>query len=362
MARHLTAEERWSALSDGPASVCLGKLSFPPCTDGDGHFDKTRLNALPLPDQALLLLLMQLSLQGLAGWQAAGAVVRICGQFSEDDVLPFASSCLDRFQAWNQRPFTSDYPFLYVCAHPVRIFGTSEASLLTVLSAVGVSGVTGHRECLGFSIGDGSPDSWVQFFDTLLRRGLTAPDLIISPFLPSMPSAAGQIFPEASFQRCQDELTSCVLRRAPSDARREMRSRLRTLFSLSTLEAAEQEVKSFASAFEQTAPNSVACLVHGFPDASTVFRYPRALRPRLGSYFSSFRKLSETLTKREKILTVYPDRNAVCLLVASVYYSFSQLWFSSLRPFLSLSVYRKWKETGDDSSSGGFRRKAPLYF
>lgn len=362
MARHLTAEERWSELSDGSPSVCLGKLSFPPCIDGEGHFDKTRLNALPLPDQALLLLLMQLSLQGLAGWQAAGAVARICGQFSEDDVLPFVSACLERFQTWTQRPLASDYPFLYVCAHPVRIFGTSEASLLTVLSAVGVSGLTGHRECLGLAIGDGSPNSWVQFFDSLRVRGLSAPDLVISPFLPNMPPAAKQIFPEASFQRCQEELTACVLRRAPGEFRREMRSRLRTLFSLSTLESAEEEVQSFASDFAKAVPNSVSCLVHGFADASTVFQYPRALRPRLGSYHSSFRKLTETLTKREKILTVYPDRDAVCLLVSSVYYSFSQLWFSSLRPFLSLSVYRKWKETGDDSSSGGTRRKSPVYF
>lgn len=362
MARHLTAEERWSELSDGPSSVCLGKLSFPPCTDGEGRFDKMRFSALPIPDQALLLLLMQLSLQGLAGWQSAGAVVRICGQFSESDVLSLSSAALDRYQAWNQRALSSDYPFLYVCAHPVRIFGTSEASLLTVLSAVGVSGVTGHRECLGFAIGDGTPNSWLQFFDSLCGRGLPAPDLIISPYLPNMPPAAKQIFPNASLQRCQEELAACVLRRAPSEFRREMRSRLRTLFSLSTLEAAEEEVNAFSAAFERSAPNSVSTLVQGFPAASTVFRFPQSFRPRLGSYLSSFRKLSETLTKREKILTVYPDRNAVCLLMTSVYYSFSQLWFSSLHPFLSMPLYRKWKETGDDVPGGVFRRKTPLYF
>lgn len=360
MGRHISQE---TSLSDrGPSSVCLGKLSFPLCTDGDGHFDKMRLSAISLPDQALLLLLMRLSLQGLAGWQAADAVMRICGQFTADDVLPIISAALDRFVCWNNRELSSDYPFLYVNAHPVRIFGTNEASLLTVLSAVGVSGISGHRECLGFLLCDGLPDSWTRFLTSLRDRGLTDPDLIVSPFLPNMPTAAKEVFPTVHLQRCMEDLSSTIVRRAPSEYRREMRSRLRTLFSLSTLEAAKTEVISFSKNFADTAPDSVSALQNGFPGASTVFLYPRGFRPRLGAYISCFRKLTETICKREKILTVYPDREAVCLLIASAYYSFSQLWFSSPHPFISMPVYRKWKESGKDVSGGVFRRKTPLYY
>lgn len=361
MANRAASEAIWSDLPGETPTSSLGRLSFPVCTDPTGRLDVMRLSGLPLPDQALLLILMQLSLQGLAGWQTAGAVVRICGQFSADDVRSYAVSAFERYRAWNGRTLAGEFPFLYVSAHPVRVFGLNEAADLTVMSAVGVSALSGHRECLGYEIGDGSPAAWTHFFETLRGRGFDSPDLVVSTFLPNMRAAAEKFYPNARFQRCIEELSSSVLRRAPSACRREMRSRLRTLFSLSTAEAAEESARAFAEAFREAAPNSVSLLLGGLASCSTVFQFPRSLRPRLGSCLSSFRKLNETLTRREKILTVYPDREAVLLLVGSVYYSFSSLWFSGSRPFLPMAVYRQWKETGTDVSRLSYSRKPPLY-
>lgn len=364
MGKYTSSAESLSDDCSEPSSVYFGKLTFPLCMDDKGHFDKMRLSALSLPDQSLLLLLMSLSLQGLAGWQAADAVMRICGQFNSEDIHPIISAAYERFECWNNRALPSDYPFLYVHAHPIRIFGMNEASFLTVLSAVGVSGVSCHRECLGFMLGTGSPDSWIQFFTSLQERGLSSPKLIISQFHANMPMAAEQVFPSAHLQRCTEELSTRIVRRAPADCRREIRSRLRNLFSASTLESAEKEVSAFSEDFSAFAPDSVQTLENGFPGSSSVFLYPKDFRARLGAYTSNFRKLSETIRLREKILTVYPDRKAVGLLIASVYYSFSQLWFSSSHPFLSRPVYRAWKETGRDISTGALRgrRKTPLYY
>lgn len=362
MSRHLSVENL-SADSSEPSSVFLGKLAFPLCIDDKGTFDKMRFSALYLPDQILLLLLMNLSLQGLAGWQAADAVIRICGQFTAEDIQPLISAAVKRFECWNNRALGSDYPFLYVHAHPVRVFGANEASFLTVLSAVGISDVSCHRECLGFMLGTGSPDSWVQFFKSLQKRGISSPKLIISQFHTNMPMAAEQVFPSAHLQRCTEEFSSMIVRRAPAEYRREVRSRLKDLFLSSTLDVAKAEMSSFEKDFSDSAPDSVRALKNGFPGSSSVFLYPKDFRSRLGTYTSNFRKLTETIRLREKILTVYPDRKAVCLFIASVYYSFSQLWFASPHPFLSRPVYRAWKETGKDISTGALRgrRKAPLY-
>lgn len=362
MSRHISVEALSADCSE-PSSICLGKLAFPVCVDDKGHFDKMRFSALYLPDQVLLLLLMSLSLQGLAGWQTADAIIRICGQFTAEDIDPIISSAVKRFECWNNRALASDYPFLYVHAHPVRIFGANEASFLTVLSAVGVSDVSCHRECLGFMIGTGSPDSWVQFFTSLQKRGLSSPKLIISQFHTNMPMAAEQVFPSAHVQRCTEELSSMIVRRAPAEYRREVRNRLKNLFSSSTLESAKEEVSSFENTFADLAPDSVRALKNGFPGSSSVFLYPKDFRSRLGAYTSNFKKLTATIRLREKILSVYPDRKAVCLFLASVYYSFSQLWFASPHPFLSRPVYRAWKETGRDISAGDLRgrRKTPLY-
>lgn len=107
----------------------LGKLTWPSLCDASGWFDAQKMRLLPLPEQTFLLLVMSLARQGM----------------------------------------------VFLDAYPVRVFSPSGAESSYVLYAIGVSGRTGHRECLGYTCSDGSPKSWDVSLASLSERGLAAP-------------------------------------------------------------------------------------------------------------------------------------------------------------------------------------------
>ena len=331
------------------------------CRNEEDRFDKIRFSAMALPDQALILILMELALHGLAGWQATKAVDQICGDFAESDVKERAYSLRQRVCEWNRRPLTDSYPFLMVDAHPVRLYGRDGGAFLQVLSAVGISGSNGHRDCIGFTLADGSEESWKGFFESLMKRGLTVPRLITAKRLPRMTKAAGSVFPSAKIQRCQEDLAAAAMRSAPSDRQKDIRHAVKQIFAAPTKEAAETELSRFAEKYRADLPECVALVEQAFPPACAVYCFPRSVRPRLAVITTSFRKLNESLTKREKILTCYPGPEAVDLLVGSVFYSFSMAWFTSVHPFLSISDYRAFLKTGCEPDCSVLTRRSPLY-
>lgn len=138
----------------------LGKLTWPSLCDASGWFDAQKMRLRPLPEQTFLLLVMSLARQGMGSWRLLTAASKICGTYSESDIdsgIQFFSQILDQ---WNSRRLTDPFPFVFLDAYPVRVFSPNGAESSYVLYAIGVSGRTGHRECLGYTCSDGSPKSW----------------------------------------------------------------------------------------------------------------------------------------------------------------------------------------------------------
>lgn len=347
-----------SPVSSDGKTVCFDRLVFPVCHDDSGAFDPMRFASMQLPDQALIVILMGLALHGLAGWRATGAVSEVCGRFTESDVRARAFLMEDRVQRWNRRKISDSYPFLLVNAHPVRMFNRSAFG--EVLSVVGISGTTGHRDCLGYAISESTEEGWKAFFQTLRERGLTTPRLITSRKLYQMERAAAEIFPGAVCQRCQEELISASSSAAPQSVRKEFLRQTRAVFGAADLEKAKNALARVLARYEDEAPESCRLLAAGFDDASRVFAYPSSLRPRLATVSTSFRKLRENLSKRERILTCYPDEKAVVLLFGSVNYYFSLMWFTSRRPFIPIRDYLSWKDHGVEIEYRPLSRRAPL--
>ncbi len=104
---------------------------------------------------------------------------------------------------WRNRPLQGGkYPYVYVDGIYLRHNWGGEYENITILVAIAVN-EDGYREVLG-AAEDMKEDkaSWVSFFQWLRGRGLDGVKLIVGDKCLGMLEAAGEVFPEAKYQRC----------------------------------------------------------------------------------------------------------------------------------------------------------------
>jgi putative transposase len=127
----------------------------------DGSFSTALFARYQRSEQALLLALMEMVLNGVSTRKAAAITEELCGtRFSRSTVSQLCMALDVRVQAWNERPLGAyPYPFVLVDALVVKV-RRDEAVRAT--SALIVAGVNTHR---------GSENSSGSAWVTVSRRG-----------------------------------------------------------------------------------------------------------------------------------------------------------------------------------------------
>jgi hypothetical protein len=105
-------------------------------------------------------------------------------------------------EAWRMRPIEGEHPYLYLDGIVLKRSWAGEVRNVSLLVATSVNG-EGYREILG--IGEGGKEdgaSWLAFLKQLKQRGLAGVRLIVSDACLGLVEAAGEVFPQAAWQRC----------------------------------------------------------------------------------------------------------------------------------------------------------------
>jgi putative transposase len=162
----------------------------------DGSFSTTLFARYQRSEQALVLALMEMVLNGVSTRKVAAITEEWCGtRFSRSTVSQLCLALDARVQAWNERPLGGQmYPFVIVDALVVKV-RRDEAVRAT--SALIVSGVNeqGGREILGLGLGDSeSEGTWADMFAGLKRRGLRGVEVLVSDDHAGLVKAAQRYF------------------------------------------------------------------------------------------------------------------------------------------------------------------------
>ena len=148
----------------------------------DGSFSTTLFARYQRSEQALVLALMEMVLNGVSTRKVATITEELCGtRFSRSTVSHLCTALDARVQAWNERSLDAQaYPFVLVDALVVKV---RRDHAVRATSALIVSGVNaqGRREILGLSLGDSeSEGTWTDMFPWLKRRGLHGVEVLVS--------------------------------------------------------------------------------------------------------------------------------------------------------------------------------------
>lgn len=309
----------------------------------DGQFSTELFARYQRSEQALVLTLMEMVVNGVSTRKVARITEELCGtSFAKSTVSDLCKALDPLVTAWNARDLSGQrYPFVLVDALVVKVRESGRVRAVSALVATGVS-EQGYREVLGLHVGDSESErTWQEFFVWLKGRGLAGVDLVVSDHHGGLVNAVRMQFQGASWQRCQTHLSANIAAATPKALQDELHARLRSIFDAPDEATARTLLASFVSDYQTQAPAAVATLERGFDDATAVLALPAPYRQRLRTT-NGVERLNEEIRRRERVIRIFPNRASVVRLVGALLMEQDEVWTTGKRYF-DMTAYWQWR-------------------
>ena len=313
-----------------------------------GRFTTDLFDRYQRSEQALLLCMVEMVIQGVSTRKVSAVVEELCGEEVSKSQVSLLCQRLDpQVLAWRERDLSQSlYPFVLVDALVIRVRKDGRVRQQSLLLATGINR-EGYRAgtlwVLGLFLGDSeSETSWGTFFSALKLRGLSGVDLVVSDNHKGLVKALHQQFQEASWQHCQTHLTRNVLSGCPQNEQASLHKQLRRLFEADTPEAARGLLGEIVACYGKSAPKAVDCLEAAFDDATAVLCLPERYRKRLRTT-NSQERLNEEIRRRERVIRIFPNAASAERLLGALLIEFDE-GFATGHRYFDMTDYWSWKQ------------------
>lgn len=299
----------------------------------DGTFSTELFNSYQRSEQALILSMMEMVVQGVSTRKVGEITETLCGtSFSKSTVSALCKELDPIVESFRNRPLNARYPFLVVDAIYMRAREDHAVRAKGLLIATGIN-AEGYREVLGFTIADGESElSWSQFFVGLKARGLKDVDHITSDDHGGLHNAIKKHFSMAVWQRCQTHFSKNMLDKTPQKLQPEIKQALNDMYNAPDIEKAKTRKAQIFEQFEKSAPKAVSLLDENFEDVMAVFNLPEKYRKRLRTS-NSIERLNEELRRRERVIRIFPNEDSLIRLMGAVLIELHEKWVSGKKYF-----------------------------
>jgi len=237
---------------------------------------------------------------------------------SKSQVSELAKSLDEVVEGWRSRPLDAGpYAYIWVDAVTQKVREGGRIVNVAVVHAVGVN-AEGRRETLGMDVitsEDGA--GWTAFLRSLVARGLTGVQLVISDAHAGLKDAVAAVLPGAAWQRCRTHFMRNLLSRVPKSAHGLVAPLVRSIFDQPDADSAWAQhgriVQQLTGRFDDAA-DLLAEAGHEIL-AFTVF--PKAHWRQLRSN-NPLERLNKEVRRRTDVVGIFPNRAAVVRLVGAV--------------------------------------------
>ena len=333
-----TPERQGQANGFKPKTVAtrIGKVTMAIPQVRDCDFYPSSLEKGIRSERALKLALAEMYVQGVSTGKVAAITEQMCGFAVSSSQVSQATAELDeQLQAWRERPLgCMKYVSLDARYEKVRQDGQVRNS--AVLLAVGVN-EDGNREILGVSVSLGEHEvHWRNLLQSMVSRGLSGVELIISDDHSGLKSAGKAVFGGVPWQRCQCHLQRNAQAYVPRKSMKAgVASDIRSIFNAPDRQEAEALLKKIVAKYAQDAPRLADWMEENLPEGFTVFAFPQKHR-RLIRTTNGLERLNREIRRRTRVASLFPNEASCLRLVTAVIMEISEDWQTGKR-------YIKWE-------------------
>jgi putative transposase len=309
----------------------VGTLELRVPQDRAGTFATELFGRYQRSEQALVLALMEMYLQGVSTRKVSAITEELCGTgFSKSHVSALAARLDGELTAWRNRPLTAAYPYLSVDARYEHVRVDGRVVSQGVLIVAGVRD-DGRREVLAVEVADTESEATYQdLFRGLKARGLRGVILVTSDDHAGLRAAIERHFQGASWQRCQVHFARNLQGTDGRQHRGRLAADLRAVFAASDATQARSQARGCAERWRRSHPVVAAQLEEEIEACLACYDVPAAHRVRVRTT-NGLERLNQELKRRTRVVRIFPNRGALLRLVTALAQEQSDEWVSGRR-------------------------------
>lgn len=320
----------------------IGTLTLKVPRTRDGEFSPELWERYQRSEQAFVLALCEMVLQGVSTRKVEAVTQELCGaSFGKSQVSRLCQALDPLVSAWRERPLDV-FPFVLVDALVVKVREDRRVKPCALLLATGIS-ESGHRHLLGFALGDKeSESSWRSFFTSLKSRGLRGVDLVVSDDHAGLVKAVQGSFAGASWQRCQAHFLRNLSDACPKAEMEAFLASAKQVLHAPDGSSARLRLRETCATFESRCSKAVALLESAFDEVTSVLSLPSKYH-RLLRTTNLVERLNEEIRRRDRVIRIYPNRASCERLLGALLMEFDESW-SSGKVYVDMTVYLSWQK------------------
>src|SRR5438128_6501759 len=280
-------------------------------------------------EQALVSVVQEAYVAGVSTRKVDRVVESLGLRISKSEVSRICQGLDAQVDAFRSRPLEGAYPYLWLDAKVEKVRDGGRVVRKCLVLAYGVH-ESGYREVIGLDVGECETEAfWRSFLRSLVERGLSGVQLVVSDAHAGLKKAIGQVL-GCPWQRCSVHF----LREALGHARREQQPMLAALLrAIVNAESAEQARELTGDALERLRaplPKLAALLEEAEEDLTAFYCFPADHWPKLRST-NPLERVNRDIGRRTDVVGIFPNDRALIRLAASVVIEQNDEWLVGRR-------------------------------
>ncbi|MDA8392167.1 MAG: IS256 family transposase [Actinomycetota bacterium] len=271
-------------------------------------------------EQALIAVVCQAYVEGVST-RRVDDLVKAMGieGISKSEVSRMAAELDQKVAEFRDRPLDAGpYRYLWIDALTQRV---REGGRVVNVSAVIATACNaeGRREIVGFDIvTTEDTEAWTAFLRSLVARGLSGVELIISDAHGGIKAAIGTVFAEASWQRCRTHFMANLASRVPKTTWPMIATLVRSIFEQPDRETTWSQLGDVVDKLTEAGFNDVAVyLLDAADDILAFSSFPVEHWQKIRSN-NPQERLNKEIRRRTDVVGIFPNRKAVIRLVGAL--------------------------------------------
>jgi len=312
-----------------------------------GSFFPSLLERRRRVDQALYAVIMEAYLHGVST-RKVDDLVRALGVdtgISKSEVSRICADLDEEVAAFRGRSLKDDaFPYVFLDATycKARVNRRVVSQAVVVATAVRADG---HREVLGFDVGDSEDGAfWTAFLRSLKARGLHGVQLVISDAHEGLKTAIGAVFGGAAWQRCRVHFLRNVLARVPRGNAEMVAAAIRTIFAQPDAEHVHSQLDVIAGMLGKQFPVVEVMLRDAADDVLAFTSFPVGHWKKIWST-NPLERVNKEIKRRTDVVGVFPNPEALLRLAGAVLVETHDEWAVTDRRYLSENSMKTMSST-----------------
>lgn len=321
----------------------VGAIELNICRDRDGQFQTELFRRYQRSEQALVLSMVDMYINGVSTRKVKKIVESLCGLSVSKSLVSSLSKELDEtVENWRNRKLTKSYPYLIVDARYEDIRENGMVQSKAVFIVVGISD-SGYREILSVEVGDSEKESeWERVFKCLKERGLKNVRYVVSDDHTGLVKALKRQFQGVGWQRCQVHFIRNFMSKLSKRQVKKYISKLKDIFSAPEIELTRERTAILVRELEKEKPEVAEWLESNIEYCFTVYSLPLEHRRRMKST-NMLERYNQELLRRSKVLRIFPNKASCLRLFGCLCMEQSEEWQTGVK-YLDMELLKESKQ------------------